>query len=82
MPPYLSHNVAMSMAGGQVQRRVIATVHDVNASPSHDEHVHHAGAALPAGPVERAEAVVISTGREEHSYSAKVPQKPSAKQGL
>lgn len=72
--PHLSHNVAMSVAGGQVQRRVISTVHDVNASPSHDEHVYHAGAALPACPVERAEAMVISTVREEHSYSAQVSQ--------
>lgn len=49
----------MSVAGGQVQRCVISSVHDVDASPPHDEHVHHAGAALPACPVQRAEAVVI-----------------------
>lgn len=55
----------MSVAGSQVQRRVISSVHDVDACPSHDEHVHHAGATLPAGPVEGAEAVVIST--EKHS---------------
>lgn len=62
---YLSHDVTMSVAGGQVQRRVIAPVHDVDAGPPHDEHVHHAGAALPARPVQRAEAVVVPT--EERS---------------
>lgn len=56
---YLSHDVTMSVAGGQVQRCVIAPVHDVDAGPPHDEHVHHAGAALPARPVQRAEAVVV-----------------------
>ena len=52
-----------------MQRRVVPAVHDVDARPSHDEHVHHAGAALPAGPVERAEAVVVSAVREENSCS-------------
>lgn len=47
-----------------MQGRVVSAVHDVNASPSHDEHVHHVGAALPARPVERAEAMVVSTKRE------------------
>lgn len=75
---YLSHDVTMSMAGSQVQRRVVSAVHDINAGPSHDEHVHHAGAALPACPVERAEAVVVSTVREECSYLPQVSQKPSA----
>lgn len=56
---YLSHDVTMSVAGGQVQRCVIAPVHDVDAGPPHDEHVHHAGAALPARPVQGAEAVVV-----------------------
>lgn len=51
----------MSMAGSQVQRCIVPSVHDIDASPSHDEHVHNAGAALPTRPVERAEAVVIST---------------------
>lgn len=69
--PYLSHDFAMPVAGGQVQRCVVSTVHDIDASASHDEHVHHTGAAFPACPVERTEAVVIST-REEHLYSAQV----------
>lgn len=56
---YLSHDVTVSVAGGQVQRCVIAPVHDVDAGPPHDEHVHHAGPALPARPVQRAEAVVV-----------------------
>lgn len=58
-----------------MQRRIVSTVHDVNASPPHDEHVHHTGAALPACPVERAEAVVISTVRKKCLYSAQVSQK-------
>ncbi len=70
----------MSMAGSQVQGCVISTVHDVNTSPSHDEHVHHAGAALPACPVERAEAMVISAVREGRLKSAWVSQKPPAQQ--
>ena len=80
--PHLSHNVSMSMAGGQVQRRVVSAVHDINTSSSHDEHVHHAGAAFPACPVERAEAVVISTAKREQSHSIQAPQKPSVQQGL
>lgn len=62
--PHLSHNVPMSVAGGQVQRGIVTSVHDVDACPSHDEHVHHVGAALPAGPVEGAEAVVISAKQQ------------------
>lgn len=54
----------MSVAGGQVQRRIVSPVHDIDAGPSHDEHIHHVGAALPAGPVERAEAVVISAKQQ------------------
>lgn len=54
----------MSMAGSQVQRSIISSIHDVDARPSHDEHVHHIGAALPAGPVEGAETVVITTIRQ------------------
>lgn len=64
--PHLSYNVPMSMARSQVQRRVIPSVHHIDASPSHDEHVHYAGAALPARPVEWAEAMVISTGEQSH----------------
>lgn len=66
---YLSHNVAMSMAGSQVQGCVVSSVHDINACSSHDEHVHHIGAALSACPVERAEAMVISTGTEAYKLS-------------
>lgn len=66
---HLSHNVSMPMAGSKVQRRVVAAVHDINASSSHDEHVHHVGAALSACPVKRAEAVVISAAREKHLHS-------------
>lgn len=66
---YLSHNVAMSMAGSQVQGCVVSPVHDINARSSHDEHVHHVGATLSASPVERAEAMVISTGAEAYKLS-------------
>lgn len=62
--PDLSHNVPMSVAGGQVQRCIVSAVHDIDARPSHDEHVHHVGAALPAGPVEGAEAVVIAVKQQ------------------
>lgn len=65
----LSHDVTMSVAGGQVQRCVVAPVHDVDAGPPHDEHVHHAGAALPARPVQRAEAVVVPTGERSAPVS-------------
>lgn len=60
---HLAHDVSVAVAGGQVQGRVISSVHDVDASPSHDEHVHHAGAAFPACPVERTEAMVITEDR-------------------
>lgn len=69
--PHLSHNVPMSVAGGQVQRCIVTSVHDVDARPSHDEHVHHVGAALPAGPVEGAEAVVISAKQQSHKKKKK-----------
>lgn len=54
----------MAVAGGQVQGCVVSAVQDVNASSSHDEHIHHAGAALPARPVERAETVIVPAGRK------------------
>lgn len=38
---YLLHDVPVAVAGGQVQWGVIAPVHDVDARPAHDEHVHH-----------------------------------------
>lgn len=38
---YLLHDVTVAMAGSQVQWGVIAPVHDIDASPAHDEHVHH-----------------------------------------
>lgn len=59
---YLLHDVAVAVAGRQVQGGVVAPVHDVDARPPHDQHVDHVGAALAAGPVQRAEAVVIPGG--------------------
>lgn len=56
---YLLHDVTVAVAGSQVQRGVVTTVHDVDACSPHDEHVDHVGAALTAGPVQGAEAVVI-----------------------
>lgn len=59
---YLLHDVAVAVAGCQVQRGVITTVHDIDARSPHDQHVHHVGAALAAGPVQGAEAMVIPEG--------------------
>lgn len=67
--PYLPYDVAMPVAGSQVQWRVISTVHDIDASASHDEHVHHTGTALPACPMERTEAVVISMEKRAFIFS-------------
>lgn len=50
----------MAVTGGEVQRGVIATVHDVNAGAPHDEHVNDAAPALPARPVEGAESMVVT----------------------
>ena len=55
----LLHDVAVAVAGCQVQRGVITAVHDIDARSPHDQHVHHVGAALAAGPVQGAEAMVI-----------------------
>lgn len=59
---YLLHDVAVAVAGSQVQRGVVTAVHDVDACSPHDKHVNHVGAALTAGPVQGAEAVVIPVG--------------------
>lgn len=56
---YLLHDVTVAMAGSQVQRGIVTAVHDVDACSPHYEHVDHVGAALAAGPVQGAEAVVI-----------------------
>jgi len=56
---YLLHDVAVAVAGSQVQWGIVTAVHDVDACPPHDEHVNHVGAALAAGPVQGAEAMVI-----------------------
>lgn len=56
---YLLHNITVAVAGSQVQWGVVTTVHHVDACSPHDEHVDHIGAALAAGPVQGAEAVVI-----------------------
>lgn len=59
---YLLHDVAVAVAGSQVQRGVVTTVHDIDACSPHNKHVDHVGAALTAGPVQGAEAVVIPVG--------------------
>lgn len=43
-----------------MQWGVISTVHHVNTSASHDEHVNDATPPFPACPVEGAEAVVVT----------------------
>lgn len=50
----------MAVTGGEMQRGVIATVHDVNTRAAHDEHVHNAAPTLPARPVEGAESMVVT----------------------
>lgn len=50
----------MAVTGGEMQRGVVATVHDVNTGAAHDEHVHNAAPALPARPVEGAESMVVT----------------------
>lgn len=70
----------MSVAGGKVQRCVISPVHDVDARPSHNKHVHHVGAALPAGPVEGAEAVVIATEQQSQQQQQKKHLAPRTRQ--
>lgn len=53
----------MSVAGGQMQRRVVSAVHHVDAGTSHDEHVNDAAPPFPACPVEGAEAMVVTETR-------------------
>lgn len=50
----------MAVTGGEMQRGVIATVHDVNTGAAHDEHVHNAAPTLSARPVEGAESMVVT----------------------
>lgn len=57
---YLSQNVSMAMTGSKMQRGVISSVHHVNASAPHDEHVNDATPPFPARPVEGAESMVIT----------------------
>lgn len=47
----LAQNVAVSVASSQVEWCVVSTVHHIDAGSSHNEHVHHVGAAFPARPV-------------------------------
>lgn len=56
---HLSQNVTVPVAGSQVQGCVVTTVHDIDARPSHDEHIHDARTTLTARPVQRTETVVI-----------------------
>lgn len=48
-----------------MQRGVVPAVHHVDASASHDEHVHDAAPPFPAGPVEGAEAMVVATNAKD-----------------
>lgn len=65
---YLSYDVSVAMTGSEMQRGVIATVHDVNTGAPHDEHVHNAASALPARPVEGAESMVITEKTVSHAF--------------
>lgn len=52
------------MVGCKVQWCVISTVHHINTSSSHDEHVNHAAPSFSASPVKWAEAVVVTKNKE------------------
>lgn len=65
---YLSYDVPVAVTGSEVQRGVIATVHDVNTGAPHDEHVNNAAPALPARPVEGAESVVVTEKTVSHAF--------------
>lgn len=65
---YLSYDVSVAVTGSEMQRGVIAAVHDVNAGAPHDEHVNNAASALPARPVEGAESMVITEERVSHAF--------------
>lgn len=67
---YLSQDVSVAVTGGEMQRGVIATVHDVNTGAAHDEHVHNAAPTFPACPVEGAESVVITEITVEQKITA------------
>lgn len=57
---YLSQDVSVAVTGSEMQRGVVATVHDVNTGAPHDEHVDDATPSLPACPVEGAESMVVT----------------------
>lgn len=57
---YLRQDVSAAVTGGEMQRGVIAAVHDVDTGAAHDEHVHNAAPPLPARPVEGAESMVVT----------------------
>ncbi len=63
---HLGQNVTVAVARCQVQGCVVATVHDIDASPSHDEHVHDTWTTLTARPVQRTEPVIIPA-RNKHT---------------
>lgn len=68
---YLGHNVSVSMTCGEMQRRIVATVHHIYTGTTHDEHVDNAVLPFPTRPVERAEAVVITKPQDKHSTGSK-----------
>lgn len=71
---YLSQDVSVAVTGSEMQRGVVATVHDVNAGAPHDEHVDDATPSLPACPVEGAESMVV-TGVTVSQTKKKKPSK-------
>lgn len=68
---YLGHDVSVSMTCGEMQRRIVATVHHIYTGTTHDEHVDDAVLPFPTRPVERAEAVVITKPQGKHSTGSK-----------
>jgi len=55
----------VAVARSQVQGCVVAAVHDIDARPSHDEHIHDTRTTLTARPVQRTEPVIIPA-RNKH----------------
>lgn len=67
----LAQNVTVSMASSQVEWCIVSPVHHVDAGSSHNEHVHHIGAAFPTRPVQWTESVIISETQTQRSLTVR-----------
>jgi hypothetical protein len=59
-----SDHVMMSVSSGQMQRRVIPFVHNVDPCPPLEQELHYLVLSVLCGPVEGTESMVISRERE------------------